>query len=317
MEITFGVQCKINEFLQEQGASLAPTTSQTYRHALNAFLNFAKSSRLTLPITKDALAQYTDTLTSQGKSGNSIQQYMTILKIFLRWNETPVEFTYKIPSAEKKKQKLKSMSRWFTENEIQLCIEYRFPCNHIRNHLITRLLIETGARVREVANVATGDIDLPNGMIWLKDSKTEPRAAFFSSETKQGFKRFLASGVRTDLFNKSTRLFPSVPQVKRIINDMLKDLGLKPEAGKDGRGPHTFRHYCATYLHYIGKMELNDVAVLLGDSPDMIRDRYLHPTPDMLRDRIGKAMNWNIKKDDSGHTTGTTEQKKEIQQSVF
>ena len=71
---------------------------------------------------------------------------------------------------------------------------------------------------------------------------------------------------------------------------MLSDLGMKKI--KDGRGCHTFRHYCATHLFYVGGMGLNDIATLLGDAPETIRSTYLHPTPKMLYKRVKQAMGW-------------------------
>ena len=123
-------------------------------------------------------------------------------------------------------------------------------------------------------------------MVWLRESKTQPRAVFFSLETGKVFEKVVREK-QAQIWTKSVNLFPSVGHIKRIINDMLRDLGLKNE--KDGRGPHTFRHYCATYLHYVGGMSISDIGFLLGDTPDMIRERYLHPTPEMLKGRMDKV----------------------------
>jgi integrase len=48
-----------------------------------------------------------------------------------------------------------------------------------------RLLHETGARVRELAHVKVKEVDIEERIIWLYDSKTEPRPAFFSPETQE------------------------------------------------------------------------------------------------------------------------------------
>ena len=83
------------------------------------------------------------------------------------------------------------------------------------------------------------------------------------------------------------RLFPKVDQCKSIVTDMFAALGLKDN--KDGRGPHTFRHYAATWLYYLGGMDLFDLAILLGDKPDVILATYIHPTADMLKTRVAKT----------------------------
>ena len=50
---------------------------------------------------------------------------------------------------------------------------------------------------------------------------------------------------------------------------MLKALGLKN--GADGRGPHVFRHYFASYLFFVGGMRIEEVATLIGDTVDTVR----------------------------------------------
>ncbi len=85
-------------------------------------------------------------------------------------------------------------------------------------------------------------------------------------------------------------IFPGKNRIYKIIIEMLEDLGLKQPG--DGRGPHTFRHFVATNLHHVQGMRLTSVASLLGDTPDTISSRYLHPTAEMLQAEISQASGW-------------------------
>jgi integrase len=85
-------------------------------------------------------------------------------------------------------------------------------------------------------------------------------------------------------------IFPDAPRITQMIMEMLEDLGLKKP--RDGRGPHTFRHYLATRLFYVGNMRIEDIAFLLGDTTETIVNNYLDPTPLMLRERVSRAMRW-------------------------
>ncbi|MDX9789052.1 MAG: tyrosine-type recombinase/integrase [Desulfobacterales bacterium] len=273
--------------------SLARATADTYRHAINSLTSFISGRAGNRPepsITADLLNDYTQHMAGLGKSGKTIQQYITIIKIAMRSIGHPIEYTYRIPNAEKKAHKLKSMNRWFTEDEIRQCLGYRWPEFHIRNHLIVRLMIETGARVREIANVRFKDVAMTKKTVWLTDSKTEPRPVFYSDDTKRSFEKLLRATNVIIFDHQARKVFPSPQHIKKIITDMLVDIGIKDS--KDGRGPHTFRHYSATYLHYVGGMSLADIGRLFGDKPEMIRDRYLHPTPEMMQAKMEKAMNW-------------------------
>ena len=277
-----------NDFLAAR-QDLAKDTRDSYHHCLQPFVEFAENRIGSVEeITAGTIESYTNFLRVTKKcSGTSIQQYLTILKLMLRWANHCVEYNYRMPSKERKSAKLKRMNRWFTEKDVDQCLNYQFPDNHNRNHLIVRLMTETCARVREIARIKTSDVNTHKHMVWLRESKTEPRAVFYSAKTNEFFKMVIRSEKQIPMFKTDSNLFPSVGHIKRIINDMLKDLGLKN--GKDGRGPHTFRHYCATYLHYVGGMDISDIGFLLGDTPEMIRKCYLHPTPEMLKGRMEKV----------------------------
>jgi integrase len=279
--------------------ALAPSTQDFYKSVLGIVLEIYSQQERQYDNYSDLLKAVSAALEARGVCGASIQQYITVAKIVLRWAGKPTEFTYRIPSAERKASQLKRINRWFNQQDIDACLNHRFGCNHERNHLMIRMLIETGARVRELASVTISSIDLDANTIFLSDSKTEPRPAFFSDETgvllglyieRLAPSRRVQLQIVPDEEKVCDQLFVSVQQIQKIVNDMLVDIGLKN--GKDGRGPHTFRHWCATYLHYVGGMSLTDIGFLLGDKPDMIRDRYLHPTAEMLQGRMKAAMRW-------------------------
>lgn len=278
------MEIKIKEFLtSNEVTTLAKNTQDLYRGVLlSIFLPFMENR----PFIESSILFFTKHLEDRGVAGTSIQQYLTVVKIFFKWNGTPVDYSYRIPSKERNANALKRMNRWFDEDDIKKCKNYKHD-NHLRNELIIHLLIETGIRIQELSDIMVKDVNINERIIRIKQSKTKPRVVFFSSETRR---RFVRLGSEQLPFRLNKKLFPTKDQVYNIVRSMLEDLELKKD--KDGRGPHTFRHYCATYLFYVGNMRLEDVAKLLGDTPDVIERQYLHPTPKMLRQRIDKAMGW-------------------------
>lgn len=288
---------EISEFLESPNVkAMTPKSQEKYKYALTSFETFLKknnSEKRNLTYISKRLPAFSLYLKKQGKSGNSTQQYITIVKIFLKTYGVTSDFQYRITSEEKKALQFKKINRWFNDNDIQKCLKYSFPDVidyeiKTRNKLLVRLLCETGARIHEITNISFGDFDTDNCTVFLQDSKTEPRPAFYSDETKKLIDQIL---LINKFSTKSTKVFKTTDWCKKIIFTMLENLGLKGE--KDGRGPHTFRHYVATHLYYNGEMDLNDLATVLGDRPDTIRNEYLHPTPEMLRKRVVKAWGWN------------------------
>jgi len=219
----------------------------------------------------------------------SVQQHINNVKIFLSWLGHPVEYTFKISNHDRQAKKRKHSKRWLSENEIAKCLAYPFEnstkTNQIKYRLIIRLLIETGCRVNELACLWGSDVDIDEQTLYLSTSKTEPRAAFFSP-TSQAL--FLQLKKNSGAWGKL--LFPSVDRIKQIVNEMLVDLKLKN--GKDGRGCHTFRHYTASHLFFVGKIRIEEIAILMGDTVEIIQKVYLHAPELFLREQISSAMGW-------------------------
>ena len=281
----------IQQYLESPDVtSLAKSTRDLYRYSLGHVEEFLKISVISDGTWERWLStnfhQFTMFLEHKKLSGKSIQQYLTCTKIFLKWAGFPVDFTYKISNEDRQENKQKHLDRWFSEEDIERCLEYQFENSNSDGFLyriVVRLLVETGVRVGEIATIKAEDVHLHDRYLYVH-GKTEPRPVIFSDKTAS----MLAMVVSDTMpWGNSTTIFPEVSKLKAVITRMLENLGLKN--GNDGRGPHTFRHYTATYLFYVGGMRLEDLAFLLGDKVETIRERYLHPTPEMLRARVFKA----------------------------
>jgi len=270
--------------------SLADTTRLSYINALRHLEEFATGKvDPTFQGMQGHMADLADFLEKKGLSGQSVQQYLAAIKIFLRWTGNPVDYTYRISNEERKANQVKHMERWFDENDIARCLAYEFPMyppiEALRYRILIRILTETAARIGETAAVTVDNIDLEDMAIWINASKTIPRPVFFSPKTRSMLEQLKKKSKWTGT------LFPDTGNLKRVITDMLIELGMKN--GKDGRGPHTFRHYCITKLFYSG-VRIEDIAMLAGDKVDTIRQRYIHPTALQLREEIRKGMGWEF-----------------------
>lgn len=282
---------KIKKYLSSPNVTgLAQSTQDLYGYALKHWDEFNQKNTVIYD-KKENFEAFVSYLENEKKvSGKTIQQYLTCIKIFLKWCGITVDFTYKISNEERKRVKVKAMERWFTELDISKCLNYASPNGKaLLNKIIVRLLIETGCRVRELSFVKVKDIDTDDGIIWLHDSKTEPRPAFFSKETAGMIEKLRDSNI---FWEDDVQVFPDVNAIKHSITKMLEELGLKSE--KDGRGPHSFRHWTASHLFYSGGVRIEDIAFLMGDTVETVTKIYIHPTPLMLRERIAKGWGWEV-----------------------
>jgi len=288
------VQSQIDKYFAAQTTqALAKTTLILYeavhRNYLVPFCR--KNNILTLDESfvdhMDALAEY---INSRGVSAQTTSSYLVNVKTLFRAIGYHIKHTYKIPRADKQAFDLKHEKRWFSGQDIAKCKTYIFPKFHTRNHLLVRLMIETGARVNEIAHIRVGDIKINEKTILLSHSKTVPRPVFFNQETAIFVEKHIRDSFPDPETDSFKYIFPSKNMIYKIIIGMLRDLSLKKHG--DGRGPHTFRHYTATNLRYNLKMDLDHVARLLGDTEITISSRYLHPTASMLQSLMNKASGW-------------------------
>jgi len=297
---------EITAFLESAAITgTARSTQENYKYSLQAFDQFIFDAVLAgeLPayeisddtICPEAFSLFCDRLKDNNKSGKTVQQYLTIVKLFAKSINKPVEFSYRITSEDKKAKQIKNINRWFDESDVAACLNWQFPTakdsrTRLQSRLLIRMLAETGARISEIANMKIEDVVQEERTVFISLSKTEPRPAFYSSETVVLMDQFLSDN--TDVLGGQIAqyLFPDVDKCQSIVLGMLNSLKMKQP--QDGRGPHTFRHFVATRLYFVGGMDLTDLAIVLGDKPDTIRDNYLHPTAEMLRKKVKKAWRW-------------------------
>ena len=286
----------IQEYLQSQAVtSLSDSTQDLYLRSLNHFRDFLTNNEIKkeddtidYTITPERFSIFVKGLEKRNLSGQTIQQYINCVKIYLKWAKMPLEYTYKVSNKDRQANKLKHLNRWFQEDDIAKCLAYTFPYasspdKALLYRVLIRLLAETGGRIGEIANIQMEDVDIEECMVVIH-GKTEPRPVFFSPDTREMLK-----SLRQSFKAWHGALFPSVMRLQQVVTEMLNDIGLKKEG--DGRGPHTFRHYVASYLFYSG-MRIEDVSFLLGDTVETIVKNYLHPTSLMLKERVAKAMKW-------------------------
>lgn len=216
--------------------ALARTTQKLYRGvARNKLIPFCREKGINQ--LDGSFSEYMDEYAEfikQEDSARTTASYLTITKIFFRFHGHEIKHTYKIPRADKQENDLKHERRWFGAEDITRCKTYQFRVNHNRNHCLVRLLIETGARVDEIAHIYAKDIDLPQRTILLSYSKTIPRPVFFEDETAIFLGRHLGEHYPNpeegDKF-----IFPSKNMIYKIIQEMLTDLELKKKTTAGGR----------------------------------------------------------------------------------
>jgi integrase len=146
-----------------------------------------------------------------------------------------------------------------------------------------RLLIFTGARLREILHLRWDEVDLQRGLLFLGDSKTGAKTIVLNAAAAaiiENIKR-VGSYVIAGRDNEKPR------------SDLKRPWGLVSEhAGLDGLRLHDLRHSYAS-VGVGGGMGLPIIGKLLGHTNSRTTERYAHLAVDPLRrasDVIGGAI---------------------------
>lgn len=189
-------------------------------------------------------------------------------------------------------------TRFLTEEEARRLLD-ALKARSKDTHDEALLSLFTGMRAGEVYSLAWGDVDLENGTLHIRDTKSKrDRHAFISAEV-----RTMLEG-RYQGQAKTMHVFPATGGNRRqwvsdTFNRVVDDLGLNdtgefiantdgeqiPVKIRDARQRvvfHSLRHTFASWLALRGT-PLHTLKDLLGHSTIAMTERYAHLLPDSLR----------------------------------
>jgi len=182
--------------------------------------------------------------------------------------------------------------RFLTPEEAHIlleeCKKRTTPYNLI--YPMVLLALSTGMRAGEIFRLKVQDVDLKEGIIKIKDTKSgENRIAFMSEEVKKEIK-FLIKGKKGSdyVFRKPDgRPFKEVPDVwKNIIRDLKFNEGVTDPREKVVF--HTLRHTFCSWLAMEG-VPLHVIKELAGHKTIQMTERYAHLMPDVRRKAVEKV----------------------------
>jgi integrase len=146
-----------------------------------------------------------------------------------------------------------------------------------------RLLMLTGARLREILNLRWSEVDLERGMLFLSDSKTGRKPIHLSAAAVT-----ILSGLK-----RSGEYVIAGDQPKFPRKDLKRPwAAVSKAAGLEGVRLHDLRHTFASILASEG-FSLPQIGKMLGHSNSKTTERYAHLANEPLRkaaDAVGAAM---------------------------
>jgi len=178
----------------------------------------------------------------------TIANYIRNIKVFFNWLygvekeilKNPVEKLEKIKPERKLKKTL-------TPEEIKKVLKcFDTSTFHgYRNHVITKLLLDTGMRISECLNLVPEQIDFIHNSILITNPKNkQQRYVYFSPKMSSELKRWLKY---RDRYSGSKYLFPTIKGTKLDIRNYEKTLRQAGKKVNISIHPHQLRNNFAKY----------------------------------------------------------------------
>lgn len=181
----------------------------------------------------------------------------------------------------------KMLPTYFTYNDFEKMLD-SVTLNDVlsvRNRLILELLLATGTRVSELANIKISDIDFKNNEIKIFGKGSKERVVFFGNHAREKMYYYLKDA-RPKLLDGKFSEFLFINDkggkltdrgVRFIIDNIMKKCQLKVKVT-----PHVFRHTFATMLLNEG-CDVRSVQELLGHENLSTTSIYTHLTNETIR----------------------------------
>ncbi len=161
----------------------------------------------------------------------------------------------------------------------------------IRNRLILELLLATGIRVSELANIKLIDIDDNDKEIRILGKGNKERIVYYGSYASMALQAYLNSSRKILLKDKESDYLLinnngnklTVRGIRLVIDKIVKKSCIKSKVS-----PHTFRHSFATLMLNEG-CNIKSVQELLGHASLSTTGIYTHLTNEEIRREYLKA----------------------------
>ena len=281
----------LNIYLKLRKNELREESISCYKGHLKyiySYLHF-KGVVETKDITQDIIDGYVTYLIAKGNKPITINKRIAILNTMLNYMYdkgfiSSPNFKYKKLKAQNAKIKI------VDKNDIQLILDH-LPDFPIKHQLVFLLLLYTGIRRNELANIKVANIDFDEQTIYLDFTKSGvPRYCYFNDMISKLMKKVISNN-SNDIWlfaKKDTHI--TNKRVSGMLLEIQKKLNIKVLSS------HKIRHFYATELLNNGA-NIITVKELLGHTELEMTKRYLDFTNKQIQknnDKYNPLNNFKI-----------------------
>jgi integrase/recombinase XerD len=277
---------------------LAPNTLDAYTRALERYLGFLATRRITsISATRSDVGLYLSSL-QNGLSNATIQQLLTVVRLFHAYlMEEAVRPTN--PAAQNSSGRAIVARHhklpWIPNEEDWLSVLASARQEPIRNRTMLALAYDSGLRREELCNLESSDIDPSRRMLRIRAETTKgrrERVLPYSLSSGELLRQYLEH--RRTLGHKRGPLFLSeshrnYTQPISIWSWSKIILRLARNAGVERFSTHTLRHLCLTDLARAG-WDIHEIATFAGHRSIQTTLLYIHLSGRDLSRKLAAGM---------------------------
>lgn len=255
--VSSDIEGKINYFLATKKLEgLSEKTLKNYEYRLNKLNLFFNKPVSTITAADIKMFMYAN---AEGKQQNSLNTFMTPIKLFFQWLQNE-EFIIKNPCAAIKPVKeAKRLRKPLTEEQVEIlrdCFSSR------RDRALIEFFLATGCRVDEVVKVKLCDIDFNRKTLLVIGKGNKQRRVYFTERCKRALLNYLDTREDTKPWLFVSERGEHEKLTTRGVQQVIKKL--KDRSGLDIKlSPHIFRHTFATMALNSG-MKIEVLQTILG-----------------------------------------------------
>jgi integrase/recombinase XerD len=229
-------------------------------------------------------------------SGATVQGYVRTLKVFFSWayreEYTPSNVMANIPVPKAPSKVINTFSDEQIKALINLCLTSNREGH--RNLTILLLLLDSGVRVSELANIDVDDVNITEGCIKIRVAKgNRERIVPIGSMVQKALWKYIHLCRPEPLTQQITKLFLSdkgTALTKTGIQQLLRRYGKRAGITSVRCSPHIFRHtFALNYLlnggdifslqKILGHSSLASVRVYLNLSSGDVKKQHIRFSP--------------------------------------
>jgi len=283
---------EVNDFvIDREVRDLSPKTLRWYRGSLANFATWAEQQGITTTpdVTTSHIRQFLIHLKDEGHNPGGRHTIFCALRAFLNWYKDEYELTdwnplHKVTAPKRTKEVKQPIALEDFQKLLRACRGSTFY--DLRDRAIFMVLLDTGIRKQELADLLYGDVNLVNGEIYIRSGKgRKSRTIFIGAKTRRTLNAYLRTrkGLDEDspLWVTEDGTLLAYGSIRQVVRRRAEEAGIKEP------GMHEFRRaFALSYLRNGG--DVVTLQRLMGHASLHMILRYLDLVKDDLKVSHGK-----------------------------